>query len=222
MYCPPNVTFDHIWVNHGISHCFLDTITASVYAAFILILGTGQWVMYRKYATVTDQYLRPKSILFGLQVALTVLMLLIACARLVLQATVIGDHVVYGYMIVYFCCNLLCWPLSLRIVFLERNYLLPTVPTRGHGVVLLVFWTLVFVSENLAFVNLRNEDWWFDLTTITDKMEFVLFILRYVGGCLLFILGLKSPGISTLRDYVNFGVTVHDEDETNTGMGGDD
>ncbi|XP_064095377.1 ATP-binding cassette sub-family B member 6-like [Macrobrachium nipponense] len=215
LYCPPNVTFDHIWVNHGISHCFLDTVTSAVYAAFILLFGTGQWVMYRKYATVTDQYLRPKSVLFGMQVFLTVLMLFIAIARLTLQATVIGDHVIYGYMILYFCCNVICWPLSLRIVFLERNYLLPTVPTRGHGVVLLVFWTLVFVSENLAFLNLRNEDWWFDLTTLTDKMEFVLFLLRYVSGCLLFILGLKSPGISTLRDYVNFGGTLNDQEENN-------
>lgn len=200
--------------------------------------------MYRKYATMTDQYLRPKSVLFGIQVALTILMVFIATARLILQATIIGkssfctfekgshecvnfvfdmydmqllfyfrsffllqelflvllnftsrlkylqpfkeniqleqilqiklfilnllssgDRTLYGYMIVYHVCNLVCWPLSLRIIFLERNYLLPTVPTRGHGVVLLIFWTLVFVSENLAFLNLRNEDWWFDLTT---------------------------------------------------------
>lgn len=210
MYCPPNVTFTHIWVNHGISHCFLDTVTAAVYASFITLFGLGQWVMYRKYATVTDQYLRPKSVLFGIQVALTVLMIVTACARLSLQATIIGDHVLYGYMIVYFGCNLVCWPLSLRIVFLERNYLLPTVPTRGHGVVLLIFWTLVFVSENLSFLNLRNEAWWFDLSTVTDKVEFVLFVVRYISGCLLFILGLKSPGISTHRDYVNFGGTIID------------
>lgn len=91
MYCPPNVTFTHIWVNHGISHCFLDTVTAAVYASFITLFGVGQWIMYRKYATVTDQYLRPKSVLFGIQVALTILMMITACARLVLQATVIGE-----------------------------------------------------------------------------------------------------------------------------------
>lgn len=210
MYCPPNVTFIDIWVNHGISHCFLDTITAAVYALFLVLFGSGQWIMYHKYATVTDQYLRQKSVLFGIQVALTILMMIIACARLALQATVIGNHVIYGYMILYLGCNLVCWPLSLRIVFLERNYLLPTTPTRGHGVVLLVFWTLVFVSENLAFLNLRNEDWWFDLTTVTDKLECALFVVRYICSCLLFILGLKAPGISTLRDYVNFGGTIND------------
>lgn len=51
------------------------------------------------------------------------------------------------------------------------------------------------------------------LNRITDKLEFVLFILRYVGGCLLFILGLKAPGISTLRDYVNFGGTINNQEE---------
>lgn len=90
MYCPPNITFDHIWVNHGISHCFLDTVTSAVYALFITIFGGGQWLMYRKYATMTDQYLRPKSVLFGIQVTLTVLMVFIATARLILQATIIG------------------------------------------------------------------------------------------------------------------------------------
>merc|ERR1711909_245342 len=123
------------------------------------------------------------------QVVLTVLMPVIAIIRISLQATLIGDKTLYGYMILYFCFNLVIWPISLRIVFLERNYLLPTIPTRGHGLTLLMFWTLVFVSENLAFVNLRNEDWWFDLSTLTDKLEFSLFIGRYASGCLLFILG---------------------------------
>nr|XP_045600153.1 ATP-binding cassette sub-family B member 6-like [Procambarus clarkii] len=214
LYCPPNVTFSNIWDNHGISHCFWDTVTAAVYSLFIILFGCGQWIMYRKYATVTDQYLRPKSVLFGIQVVLTILMIILTIARLALQATVIGDHVIYGYMILYFACNLVCWPLSLRIVFLERNYLLPTIPTRGHGVALLVFWTLVFVSENLAFLNLRNEDWWFDLSTVTDKLEFSLFIVRYTCGCLLFILGLKAPGISSLQDYVNFGGTFIDPEIT--------
>ncbi|CAL4080451.1 unnamed protein product, partial [Meganyctiphanes norvegica] len=46
------------------------------------------------------------------------------------------------------------------------------------------------------------------LSRLTDKMEFSLFIGRYASGCLLFILGLKAPGISTLRDYVNFGGSI--------------
>ncbi|KAK4322985.1 hypothetical protein Pmani_006291 [Petrolisthes manimaculis] len=212
MYCPPNITFSHIWVDHGISHCFLDTVSAVIYSTFLLIFGLGQWVMYRRYATPTDQYLQPKSMLFGIQVVLSLLMVVMVSLRFILQATVIGDHTIYGYMIIYFACNVVCWPLSLRLIFLERHYLLPTVPTRGHGIVLLVFWTLVLVGENLAFLNLRNEDWWFDLSTVTDKLEFSLFVLRYTCGVMLFILGLKAPGISTMRDYVNFGGTINNSE----------
>ncbi|XP_076031730.1 ATP-binding cassette sub-family B member 6-like isoform X1 [Oratosquilla oratoria] len=220
LYCPPNVTFSEIWVNHGISHCFLDTVTTAVYAGFLLLAGMAQWLMYHRYATVTDQYLRPKSMFFGLQVFLTIMMMVIAVVRLILQGTVLDKHVLYGYMIVVCVCNIVCWPLSLRLVFLERNYLLPSVPARGHGIVLLVFWTLVFVSENLAFLNLQNESWWFDLSTLTDKLEFILFVLRYVGGCLLFVIGIKAPGISTLRDYVNFGGSINDPEITEQGIAG--
>ena len=40
-----------IWINHGVSICFLDTITSSVTLGFILIFGITQLLFYRKYAT---------------------------------------------------------------------------------------------------------------------------------------------------------------------------
>ena len=92
-YCPPNITFSQLWVDHGISHCFLDTVSAATYGSFLLVFGLGQWGMYRRYATPIDQYLRPRSILFGIQTALAVLMLAVAVARIALQATLIGTFV---------------------------------------------------------------------------------------------------------------------------------
>ena len=74
-----------------------------------------------------------------------------------------GDKHVYGYEWLSLAVNLIVWPLSMRLVILERYYQLPTPPSNGHGLVLLVFWTLAFVGENLTFINLRNETWWFDL-----------------------------------------------------------
>lgn len=50
---------------------------------------------------------------------------------------------------------------ALILIRQERNYLLPSVPSRGHGLVLLIFFTLIFISENLTFINVRHEDWWF-------------------------------------------------------------
>lgn len=78
----------------------------------------------------------------------------------------------------------------------ERHYLLPSVPTRGHGLVLLIFWTLLFIVENLSFINMRHEDWWFNLTNTTDRIEMTFFVLRYVGCLFIFVLGLKAPGIA--------------------------
>lgn len=87
----------------------------------------------------------------------------------------------------------------------ERHYLLPSIPSRGHGLVLLMTWTLLFISENLSIVNLKKEDWWFHIDTVKDKTEFSLFVARYVSCLLIFILGLKAPGIASNRedDYIH-------------------
>lgn len=50
---------------------------------------------------------------------------------------------------------------TLVLIRQERNYLLPSSPPRGHGAVLLIFFALIFVAENLSFINYRHEDWWF-------------------------------------------------------------
>ena len=51
LYCPPNVTLSDVWVNHGFSICFFDTVTASVVGGFILIFGLVQLRLYKRYAT---------------------------------------------------------------------------------------------------------------------------------------------------------------------------
>lgn len=43
--------------------------------------------------------------------------------------------------------------------------MLPTAPGRGHSVTLLLFWTFLFAAENMAFMNLRRDDWWFHMKT---------------------------------------------------------
>ena len=83
----------------------------------------------------------------------------------------------------------------------ERHYQLPTAPSHGHGVVLLVTWTGCFVAENLAFLSMDNQQWWFHLTTYRHRLEFGCWVLRYIFTFVIFILGIKAPGISTVRDY---------------------
>lgn len=98
--------------------------------------------------------------------------------------------------------TLTCFSLLFSIVLVakERYYALPSVPTRGHGLILLVFWTLIFINENLSIMNLKKEDWWFHIDTVKDKVEVALFISRYTSCLLIFVLGLKAPGIASNRD----------------------
>ena len=90
-YCPPNVTFSDIWVDHGVSHCFLDTVTSSTYGLFLLVCGLAQWFMYRRYASLSEGFIRGKSYLLVVQMVLSAFLPLLAVLQLVLLATVIGQ-----------------------------------------------------------------------------------------------------------------------------------
>lgn len=211
-YCPPNVTLSDFWMNHGVSLCFMDTVSSSILFSYITVFGLVQHYVYRKYSTPVARQNLPRSVLFKIQVVFTLLLPVLALIRLFLQGFVLSSHVVYGYMILTACFQTVLWPASLTIVILERRYLLPSIPTRGHGLMVLVFWTLAFVNENLAFLNLRNEEWWFDnLQSLTDKLEMSLFVLRYLFTLVLFILGLQAPGL--VRDQPTFARLSSVEDE---------
>lgn len=54
-------------------------------------------------------------------------------------------------------------------------------------------------------MNLKKEDWWIHIDTIKDKVEMGLFVARYTSCLLIFVLGLKAPGIASHRndDYIH-------------------
>ncbi|KAH8389401.1 hypothetical protein KR200_008632 [Drosophila serrata] len=214
-YCPPNVTLSEVWTQHGISHCFMDTVGPAVYGGFLLLFGCIQLLMYRKYATrITDPTQISRSRLFALQLFLLLLLPMLAAIRFLLNARIYTDSTVYGYMVSVdknrepnALCNIIpiqifstsivcfCYPFSICLILKERFYQLPSTPTRGHGLILLLFWTLAFINESLAFINLRHEDWWFHLKTNKDQIEMGLFVTRFLCSLLIFVLGLKAPGI---------------------------
>lgn len=72
-------------------------------------------------------------------------------------------HYCLLFQILALVITVVVFPLSAYLAVLERRFLLPSVPPRGHGFVLLVFWALIFVSENLSFLNLNKEGWWWHL-----------------------------------------------------------
>lgn len=98
-YCPPNITIWEIWVNYGTSQCFMDTVTSSVIAGFILMAGTIQLCMYRKYGTEVSRNHVSRSKLYNLQICLTLFLPILEITRFSLQATIINDKTIYGYMV---------------------------------------------------------------------------------------------------------------------------
>lgn len=98
-YCPPGINIWDVWVDHGTSQCFMDTLSSSVLAGFILIAGTIQLCMYRKYGTEVSPNHLSKSRLYYFQIFLTLFLPILEIVRFALQATVYEDKTVYGYMV---------------------------------------------------------------------------------------------------------------------------
>jgi hypothetical protein len=98
-YCPPNVTLGEVWINHGTSQCFMDTLTASITAGLLFLFGSAQLWIYRKYGSRAEQLRLPCSRLYCAQIFFTFLLPVLAVVRFILQATVLKGGIVYGYMV---------------------------------------------------------------------------------------------------------------------------
>ena len=81
---------------------------------------------------------------------------------------------VYGFEVLYLVGAMVKWPMALAVLVVERFYQLPTPPSHGHGFVLLMTWTGAFIAENLAFMSMDTESWWYHLTTVEDKVRRVM------------------------------------------------
>lgn len=98
-YCPPNITIWEVWVNHGTSQCFMDTITSFVMAGFILVASTIQLCIYGKYSSEVSPNHVSRSKLYYLQIFLTLLLPILEIARFAMQATLLNGKTIYGYMV---------------------------------------------------------------------------------------------------------------------------
>ena len=159
-YCGNGSYLSESWRDHGLTHCFTDTVTSCLLFGFVFIFGGIQILVYRKYSTILEWRWQPKSCLYQMQISLCALMSLESILHFTLKATVIGNEKVYVYNIVSASLMTLAWPLAIAVTCLERKRLLPSIPTRGHGLVLLVFWSLAFIIENIAFISWFSDDWW--------------------------------------------------------------
>lgn len=98
-YCPLNVTLGEVWINHGTSQCFMETLTVSITAGLLFLFGSAQLWIYRKYGTQLAQLSVPRSKLYHAQIFFTFLLPVLAAVRFILQATVLNGGIVYGYMV---------------------------------------------------------------------------------------------------------------------------
>ncbi|MBN3314880.1 ABCB6 protein, partial [Atractosteus spatula] len=192
-YCESNGSVAHVWVHGGLSPCFYFTLVPVVLLTLSLFCGTVHCVCYRRFGTAMEPKFVPHSKLYALQLCISALLLLQFVAGVVWQAA--GPGVLPGYALAYGCLSAAGWGCAAALLWTERRRVLVQDRTRGHSTVLLLFWALAFAAENLAFVSWSSSLWWWSLETRRQQVQFGLWLLRYIGTALLFILGLKAPGL---------------------------
>ncbi|KAE8581402.1 hypothetical protein XENTR_v10024777 [Xenopus tropicalis] len=192
-YCEHNGSISQAWLDSGLSPCFYFTLVPSMLLSFSFLLGALQSALYARHSTTMEPKYIPRSRLYRLQIVLSVVLILQSVIGLIWQAA--GTDVVYGYMIVHGCLSVVAWGFSLWLLHLERTRALVREKSRGHGVVLLLFWALAFAAENLAFISWQSPNWWWlSRDTVPQKVQFGLWITRYVCTLFLFVLGIRAPG----------------------------
>ncbi|CAB1328059.1 unnamed protein product [Coregonus sp. 'balchen'] len=163
-YCEASASISEAWLEGGISPCFYFTLVPTVLLTLSFFFGTFHCVCYRRYGTEMEPKFIPRSRLYGLQLAVSLLLLLQFLGGLVWRATGGGGvGELPGYVVLYGCLSMLGWVWAVALLRLERRRVLVRDRTRGHSTVLLLFWAVAFSAENLAFVSWASPYWWWGL-----------------------------------------------------------
>ncbi|XP_038038200.2 ATP-binding cassette sub-family B member 6 [Anas platyrhynchos] len=192
-YCEGNGSVAQAWVQGGFQPCFFFTLVPTVLLSVCLLLGALQYACYLRFGRAMEPKYIPRSPLYRAQVLLSLLLALQPFGGLLWQ--VAGGRRLYGYMVLHACLWALSWGCAVALLQLERRRVLAHDRTRGHGTVLLLFWALAFAAENLALVCWRSPLWWWALGDTNQKVQFGFWLLRYGCTFLLFVLGMKAPGL---------------------------
>ncbi|XP_031568501.1 ATP-binding cassette sub-family B member 6, mitochondrial-like [Actinia tenebrosa] len=99
-----------------------------------------------------------------------------------------------GVTIFFDAASLLLWLIGLLVLRYESIAFFKA-KRSSHSLGMILFWGLAFINENLSFISWNNKHWWFEHKTTIKQVELGLFITRYVCISLLFLLGLKAPGL---------------------------
>uniref|UniRef100_A0A1A8NP85 ATP-binding cassette sub-family B member 6 n=1 Tax=Nothobranchius rachovii TaxID=451742 RepID=A0A1A8NP85_9TELE len=192
-YCEVNTPISHTWLDGGISPCFYFTLVPTILLSIAFLLGTIHYIFYQKYGTAMEPKFIPRSRLYGFQLVLSVLLLLLSIGGMVWQAASASE--LPGYVVLYGCFSTFAWAWAVVLLRVERRRVLVMDRTTGHSTVLLVFWALAFSSENLAFISWFSPHWWWGLENNQQQVQFALWLMRYISTGLLFFIGLNAPGL---------------------------
>ncbi|XP_037252165.1 ATP-binding cassette sub-family B member 6 isoform X2 [Falco biarmicus] len=192
-YCEGNSSIAQVWVQQGFQPCFFFTLVPAVLLSVCLLLGALQYACYVRFGRAMEPKYIPRSRLYCSQVLLSLLLALQPFGGLLWQAG--GPGRLYGYMLLHACLWALSWGCAIALLQLEHTRVLAHDRTRGHGTVLLLFWALAFAAENLTLVCWRSPLWWWALEDTNQKVQFSFWLLRYICTFMLFILGMKAPGL---------------------------
>ncbi|GFR81505.1 ATP-binding cassette sub-family B member 6, mitochondrial-like [Elysia marginata] len=197
LFCENGTDWLPAWEDNGFNRCFYQS-TSSLIIFVVTLVGTLiQGCLFFKYAILIDKRRVKKSWGYVLQVFCTVILCLEILVHMVLYDVYLRNKSLFGYQVMETFLIIGACILSLWLLVLERRSMLPSVPTRGQGIVLLMFWALLFIRESLMFVSWNNKAWWWHLNNQFDKTELGLFALRYVLTITLLILGFIGPSVQT-------------------------
>ncbi|XP_067426190.1 ATP-binding cassette sub-family B member 6 [Emydura macquarii macquarii] len=192
-YCEGNGSIGQAWTQQGLAPCFYLTLVPTVQLSLCLLLGALQSACYARFGRAMEPKYIPRSRLYRGQVLLSLLLVLQPLGALLWQALSPGP--LYGSAVLYGCLSAAGWACALGLLQLEHTRVLVQDRVRGHGTVLLLFWALAFAAENLALVSWRSPLWWWALADASQKVQFSLWVTRYVSTFALFVLGMKAPGL---------------------------
>ncbi|XP_003746651.1 ATP-binding cassette sub-family B member 6, mitochondrial [Galendromus occidentalis] len=201
-FCPQNESLWTVWEDHGLSRCFSYTLTSSLLALWITMGGLSEWWIYRKYGNQIERRVLVAKPVYTIQLLLVWLLIFLVIGQLVIDFLRLDGQSLYGFNILWSALMCFSWLLSLYLVHLERCFGLPSVPTGGHGLILLIFWTGALVADTILLVNLNSPVWFFHMASHKDQMLLALYVSRFFITLWLFLLGLKAPGMPRQEDYL--------------------
>ncbi|KAK7011989.1 ATP-binding cassette sub-family B member 6 mitochondrial [Biomphalaria glabrata] len=211
LFCKNGTDLSSAWIDKGINRCFYETVTSVIVFGFVFLTGILQCVMYSKYAILVDKRNISNSRGYTMQKVFTVLLMLEALAHMILSDVYLRGRSLLGYQVLVACAIISAYIVSWWLLAMEKRSMLPTLPTRGQGIVLLLFYVLVFIRETLMFLSWNSPEWWWQLDGPSDQLELAFFILRYFLITSLLILGFIGPSVR--RTGYN---TITDQESANS------